>query len=749
MMRSQSQLAFGLAIVLGSLFNCTTASGGEPDKVARAKVTEGIKQFSSGNFTEAVNAFSEAAEVEPENSIIKFDKACALMASGNDSSARELLLQSALSKDVQVASAAYYNLACIAVKQGRASLGDNPLEANKEARDKSIERLQAADAHFRDCLRIDPFYKDARYNLELLRNFVNHLQSQWKKIDHQRELEQKDLFELLQQLDDQQAALRQSSRRLSTQAGGKPPRFERQKLAANQTALSHDASLLEGRIQQVLNGGNSSQDPSHNQPANSSGDNDPVDETTRKISELLQKIVAQTSQEMKSAADNISASNWSTSLQAQRSALDHLREIYALLQELPGLLNREIAIQEALIALHDPKAISSGNEQAENFNATRRKNEQVDDSSDGQAWQQQWITLFTQALTAKARAMQQSIPNDESAIDVEKPSSENLNLEPENQKRTKAEREGPDDSLASSVSELQTDVDQAAAEKKQIEQLRKSLGKILQKSPEIIDLSRQASEQLSTKQFEAAKINQVEILKLLKELAESLPKQPPQNSKDNQQNDQKNKNQDKKNDQKNQDKNNDDKKQDQDQKSQDDQNQQKSERKNSDQQNPNQQDQQKDNNDNNNNDPEKNSDPKEQENKDGSKQQSDSPDKSDSKSQENLPEEKDANKPDEKQSQKDQDKPDNKQQPEKPEDKQSGSKSDETKAEEKSDHASASSAENANATDAQRQQQAQQMAEQRAQVILRRIREREAKYRELLQQLRELQGKRSPVDKDW
>lgn len=667
-------------------------SADEPHKLARDKVAEGLKQYSTGNYSDAASAFSQAADAEPENVIIKFDQACALMAAGENDQARELLLQTALSKDTKLASTAYYNLACIASKQGRAVLGDKPLEAKPEVREQAIERFRAADAHFRDCLRIDSTNTDARHNLELLRSFLNQLQQQWKMLDHQQQLSQMDLPRLLQHLDEQQAQRRQSVRLMQSRPGGSVPKFERQKQSVKQLELSQDISAVKVRIQEQLGKTSTASTPS-SPPAAAVGktpNNDQDESQQQQILEALNKVTEQTGQAMNRAASDIVAGNWNAALEQQQLARDKLRQIYALLAEFPMLLQRAIDEQESALKLsQQPEGKADGDSTGSAVDP-KAQNTNVDSSVAGQVWQQNWITTFCNALNMKAQATLQTLPESESTGEQTSERNENEAPSPvpleDDQKPASVETEAKEDSTTST-----NPVDD---EKAQLEQFRRALQRTIELAPEILERSDRASQQLTEHNLLAAHTDQLRVLELLKEIAALLPKQKPQQ-------------QDNKPEDQNQ---GDNQQQDQDQQQKQDQ-----------QQNNKQSDSSKDN-----------------------------QGKSESNSADNK--QQDANKDDSQPNDSSEKKPEEKSADKQPEDSTKGEeKKDDVKqqAENSSQNTAAAKEDQVSEADSTKEQQAKQLAQQRAQAILGRTREREAKYRELLQQLRELQGKRAPVEKDW
>ncbi len=749
----QSRIRFASAILLAILGNLLVVGSplfaDQPNKQARQKVNEGLQQYSSGNYEQAAKSFAEAAQAAPDNPIIKFDEACAVSAAGDDDKARELLLQASASSDPQVSAAACYNLAAIAAKRGRKELGDDPISVAPEARQAALDRLKAAATHYRDCLRIAPEHPDARHNLELVLTLVNYLQQQWQLRDHQQAMEKMSLFDLLRHLDDQQLNLRSSAIPYKGKSASKVSRFDRAKLSAQQMKLLEDMPTLKSKIDAQLSNSANESTPQTNAPGGANGPGGANQQEPSEVEAQLRKLVAeqqdQAGQAIRQASEDLRAANWDRALERQRSTSECFRQLQALFSAFPENLDLAIELQESLIAqdgssnsVDSTSNSSKSNSRDLSIPSTKVTSAQ-DSSADGQAWQQGWVTNFSQSLAAKANATLQSLPvdnsnpkiepepsnelpdsadknesNDSESLEADKPESEKLESEKPESERLDADRpaveqagEKTPELGASEESELTPEQKQLKQQEEFTKQLRKALERTVELAPAILERSADARGLLSESQNDAARPAQDDVLHMLKEIRDLLPKQPNQDQEQNQnQNQDKNQKQNQNKDQKNSD-----------QKEQNDQKDSKSK-------------DQQENQENQENGEEKKSD----------KQQD--ADNSSTKDEQKNKDSKDPKESDKSQQEKKND-------PEKSEPKDASKEAEEKAAEEKSKEQAAKEAEKTNAANKSAEQTAQQIAEQRAQAVLRRIREREAKYRELLQQLRERQAQQVPVEKDW
>lgn len=697
----RSPIAFTAALLLVTLVHWFALAqpvlADQPNKQARQKVNEGLKQYSSGNYEQAAKSFAEAAQAAPDNPIIKFDEACAVSAAGDDDKARELLLQASVSSDSQVSAAACYNLAAIAAKRGRKELGQDPMAVAPEVRQAALDKLKIAVTHYRDCLRIAPEHQDARHNLELVLTLTNYLQQQWQIRDHQQALEKMSLFELLKHLDDQQLSLRSTTLPYKGQSAAKVSRFDRSKMANQQLKLLDDIPTLKSKIDAQL--ANSPEESAPTPSGTPSSEPSQQSEVEAQLRKMVTEQLDQASQAVGQAAEDVRSANWDRALDRQRFTNECFRQLQALFSAFPENLDLAIELQESLIETSEKTPSSS--------NPPSAMAAKKDSSTDGQAWQQDWVSNFSQSLAAKANATLQSLPADvlesmpEEPPVKDLPESENQNdsneasqpevSQPEVSQESTSQTDVKKPELDSSeVIELTPEQQQLKQQEEFTKQLRKALERTVELAPTILERSNEAKRLIVDSQSSAARPAQDDVLRMLKEIRDLLPKQPNQQQDQNQNKDQNNKDQ-----------------KDSDQQKQNDQEDAKSE----------DQKQKPENGQDKKQDKDQNSDKSDQ-NDDGDKSQ---PEK---KPETEKPQPKDKSEEAEK-------------------------KSPSEQAKEQAKEQAAKESEKTNPDGKAAEQTAQQIAEQRAQAVLRRIREREAKYRELLQQLRERQAQQTPVEKDW
>lgn len=557
------------AIVL--LAGVAASLGFNPASTAVQKVREGIRYFIGGEFESASNAFVEADKAEPDNSTIAFDRACALAASGDSEKieeARQLFRDAALARDVGLAARAQYNLGCLSAEQGRATLGENQVEAAPEKREQSVSLLLAAVGHYRDCLRLDKEHADARHNLELIRIFIKHIQDQWAKRDRDKAREEKGLLEFLAMIEQRQTELRVAVRLLSEEQDSPQRRQAASELADAQTELRDEIEPLKGKIAEQIAAAQ------QGQPGGSASNLDP---NRASHMEQAQKVLHQLADEaglkMAEAASDVSTSAFDDARTTQLKSLDRLNDIFMAMAPFQNVLHRAIRQQEQLtggsedLTGYAPAAEAEGGDTFDDEGAKpstdeKEANPPVDiDLPDYKypEWtlQQSRVADWSRMLSLKAQADLPQVEAQLQATQEQSAATDDATQSPaaKSDDDEKPEKNAEPDSKSS-------EKDQVA----QLEGLKASLEKAIELGPKVEEHSRAAVGSLEVKQLVAALPDQQQALKLLRDIAESLKKDDQQQDGDDQKND----------DQKNDDQQNKDgEKGDQDQQSQDKSDQQK------------------------------------------------------------------------------------------------------------------------------------------------------------------------------
>ena len=204
----RSAAAVGAVLAGLTWLSPADASVGE----AARHVREGVQHFQRGQYAEAAKRFAEADVALPDNPRIAYDRACAAAVGKDPDKAVELFQKAALARDDEVAAESHYNLGCVAAAKAKSLFGAQPEEAKPEVRQEGLQLLGQAVAHYRDCLRVRDGHAAARHNLEVLRQWIKHMQQVWAERDRQQRRQEMDLLQMLEMVTAEQAALRQTAR---------------------------------------------------------------------------------------------------------------------------------------------------------------------------------------------------------------------------------------------------------------------------------------------------------------------------------------------------------------------------------------------------------------------------------------------------------------------------------------------------------------------------------------------------------
>jgi hypothetical protein len=528
------------AIVL--LAGVAASLGFNPASTAVQKVREGIRYFIGGEFESASKAFGEADKAEPDNSTIAFDRACALAASGDSEKveeARQLFRDAALARDVGLAARAQYNLGCLSAEQGRATLGENPVEAAPEKREEGVSLLLAAVGHYRDCLRLDEEHADARHNLELIRLFIKHIQDQWAKLDREKAREEKGLLEFLAMIEQRQTELRASVRLLSEEQDSPQRRQAASELADTQTELRDEIEPLKGKIAEEITA--AQQGPPGGNAANTDPDRASQMEQAQKV---LHQLADEAASKMAEAASDVSTAAFEDARTKQLTSLDRLNDIFMAMAPFQNVLQRATRQQEQLTGVSEtltgyvPEAEAEGNDAPDDEESKPSTDEQeveppVDiDLPDHQypewALQQSRVADWSRMLSLKAQADLPQVEAQLQAAQEQAAATDDATQPPASKSGDdeKPDKHATPDSKSSAK-------DQMA----QLAGLKASLEKAIELGPKVEDHSRAAVESLEVKQLVAALPDQQQALKLLREIAEPLKKNDQQQNGDDQKND--------------------------------------------------------------------------------------------------------------------------------------------------------------------------------------------------------------------
>jgi hypothetical protein len=538
-------------------------------------VQDGIDAFEAKHYDEATELFEKALETQPNDARILFNLGCVKSAQGKYDEAVKLLEDASTTNNTELAIKCRYNLGQIAVDRAKAVLGEKPEEANAETRAKVQEYINRAIADYNTCLEMHPNYPDARHNLELLRVWQKNMEQVWKEKDREARRKSMDLPKFVDWLDKEQRGLRQQGKTLEKQRRSPKRRLAVYDSSKAQRELSEEIHPLKQKITDAINQPQAQKGPPApgapgmvQQPQQSAI----PPEQKQQIVKALQDMAETAGKSMTTASECLSERIFDDASNSQAESIEHLDQIGAILRPYPELVKKSVAEQRQLTDQSKQKmsstnalpptarAMDQGLLDAQRTNASgapeplREFTEAIEEKGDRNsatnaidatpiapnvsrtdvaeqpapptfdpeeaAWQQRFVERWSHLMIGKAEQGLKNLPPEEP-----KPPK------PEGKEPTDEEKPTPEP-----PKQLSPEEQKAQAEKEKIEGLRESMRRAVELGPQVVRLTREASQLLDKDQIDQAVPRQQEALKLLEKIAEPLKDKNQQNQ--NQQNQQ-------------------------------------------------------------------------------------------------------------------------------------------------------------------------------------------------------------------
>ncbi|MEO2016026.1 MAG: hypothetical protein ABGZ53_16825 [Fuerstiella sp.] len=530
-----------------ALLLLSVLTGADTPDAAVKKVRDGIQKFRNSEFSEAEKSFAEASAIAPQNATIIFDEACAALAAKDNGQARDLFRKAALAEHSTVSVKVHYNLGCLEADAAREKLGDDPAGATGDVREESIQLMLTAVRHYRDTLALDTQHTDARHNLELIRLYIKHIQSQWEERDKQKDREEKGLLQFLKMIADRETQLRTTTKSVAGEPDSVQKRQAVRETADAQRSLHEEIEPLKQKIDEELQ---ASQQPAGGPPAGSpaqsgnlvqpgiAAQSPPPDDQMEQTRRLLHQLTDEVGRKMLTAADSLDENDSAAAIDAETEALMLLHQLYMALAPYPDILQRAVERQQALLGedaemaeVKEPAANEPG-EQAATV-STEGASEQNDAADHGEKATgdeaadtasdvplaetdfedlgegQSRITDFSRMLALKAEAELPQVQQQLAALRQAAVSEPAATSEVEDEKEDETQRQ-----------QLQQQLEQ-------VEGLAKSMELAVQLAPGAEQHSQAAVDRFSQRQLAVSE--QQETHRILKQIAEPLVDQDQQN----------------------------------------------------------------------------------------------------------------------------------------------------------------------------------------------------------------------------
>lgn len=481
------------------------AQAEDPRRAAEV-LNEAVDRLDAGALDAALPLFEEASRLAPRQPIVSYGHGVALQRKGDLDAAEARYGAAASAGDARAAARARYNLGTLAVERAKAALGERPEDADREARTRALEAIDGGAAEFRTALELDPADQDARYNLELLRVWKKHIQDEWKRKDKEQERKDQDLLQLLDGIWKAQRKLRASASALDAEGASPRQREALAELAAGQRELKLDALAVGPKIDEALAAAGT-------QPAGAAaagGAAAPAGPTPEQLEEAKQGLHAALDElalAMDAAAGALDRGDAGAAEPEQARAVGGLSDLWLAFATFEPLLKRMIELEQGVVEGTEPLA-----EAAPSASAPAAPLPPLALGEDqGQVGELAPILVERASAAApEADAMLAAAEQAEAALAAEGPASQPAASQPA------ASQPGSGDPAA-----------QVAAMKQRAEGLKQALSKAAANGPLIPPLAEQAVADLGGGRVQDALRGEQEILRLLKEIAESLRQQDP------------------------------------------------------------------------------------------------------------------------------------------------------------------------------------------------------------------------------
>jgi len=306
------------------------------------------------------------------------------------------------------------------------------------------------------------------------------MEALWRDRDRQQQRQEMDLLAFLQMLDQRQRTLRDAARALVRESDS-PKR--RQLLAAAESAQRDLAEEIPTLKEKIEAGAAQSAAPPGAAGTPTAAKPDPSPEVKKAV-ETLQGMADASAKAMTTAADRLHGSKPGEAVAPQSEAVTQLDEIFRAAAPFPNLVQRALQTQDGLVQ--------------QSTGVVEKPEENKDADLGESAWNQGFVGRWSEALPPKAQQGLKDLEAQASAAPSPAPqTAQQAPVDPEE-------------------------------EKKQREGLRRSMQLAITLAPKVQKLSNEATEALRDGHPKEALPKQQEALKLLKEIAEPLPKKPPQ-----------------------------------------------------------------------------------------------------------------------------------------------------------------------------------------------------------------------------
>ena len=378
MKNGTSHLLLSLTLCLSAALSGRVTQAAELDEL----IDSGLRAYSAGKLPEARQAFEDAGKLRPDDPLVLFNRGCVALSEGDLEQAVELLTAASTCEDSELAARARFNLGCALARHAEQVLGEAPIAVDLDTRNLAMQKIAAAIAHFRGCLRAAPEHPSARRQLETLKAYAQRIREQWDRHDREQEREKLDLAKFVESLRTRQRQIRSRTHTASTAPRRASWYRTTRGLAEQQTELGEEVPYLKLKVLAEL------------------GSQKPAGPSSDQVQRWVDQVATAIDTYMDASHDALSERQLEEALKQQAAVETELAAVYLTIAAFPQIVRDGVQDQEQLNReTADRQPVASG--ASEKSDQPSRPNAELE-------WDQEQLGDLARALVQRATTRLQS-----------------------------------------------------------------------------------------------------------------------------------------------------------------------------------------------------------------------------------------------------------------------------------------------------------------------------------------------------
>ncbi len=342
-----------------------------------AFLDKGVESFATGDYKQAVDAFTEAEKESPNDLRISYNLGSAQAAAGNFADAVSTLRKSALSKDTELAAQSLILIGDIAVAQAKALLAPKAEETPPHDRPSIFDLLAVAERSFSEAIELRPSEAEPlRRNLERIRAWKHRIESDWNLADREKKRKELELPQRFDWLEQWERNLRTGLKRTVLEKDS-PRKFQMiYELSKEQQRFREELSPLKESLRQAI-----------------------PDDSAAPFVAAIDKI----SESVGAANDALREAQGKSALEAATTIVEGVDYLKSRLSSFEAIVQNGVKKQESLCKENPSVPI---NEESGEKSVGPPEIADLDE----QAWEQEFVAVWMPLMLDKAK--QESPPSD-------------------------------------------------------------------------------------------------------------------------------------------------------------------------------------------------------------------------------------------------------------------------------------------------------------------------------------------------